>query len=410
MDPRGFLNSVLGALKSRLTSIVTRLKLYTSKNFWRTKVFSKFRELFSKLFDVKPKNAKDYYTVGRWMVSRKLAHAVVLAFGVVCLVFLLNSSSVFFGGGDSSLKTYRHNSILLKFADRDVRIKGRGGYIAYEGAVSKGAANGFGTLYDRDKNMVYQGEFVDNKYCGQGTSYFPGGAVTYTGDFADNLYNGKGTLYRPNGSMEYQGEFSRGLKHGTGNLYNDSSTLVFTGSFSQDHIVFSNLLDKTAPEVREMYKGDWVSYESSDGYAVYLPDIGAVYEASLAKDSVADEVKVYSVYVLDSVFYDGSKECDTISEVSEVLGSPVYEGNSEATMAEAVCIHELCKESAVLGGNIEMTLDQDYEEHINVKGFADDYTVYLYSFQKNGLVYTFVCNEKESDFAFYYIEQGSGEE
>ena len=174
---------------------------------------------FQKLFDVRPKNKKDYYPVFRWLVSKRLAYALVVACCVGGLFVLwMLSPSFLSGAAGSGIRTYKYNSIPLKFYEGTVQVLARDGHVAYIGQVSEGAANGQGTLKDKDGNLVYEGAFAHSMYNGTGTSYYPDGTVCYTGTFTDNLYNGTGQFYRQSGVLEYDGEYVAGRRTGVGSL------------------------------------------------------------------------------------------------------------------------------------------------------------------------------------------------
>lgn len=68
---------LLSTIKSKITPIVTKLKYWLSPAFWQAKVLTKLREFLSRIFAVKPRHKRDYYGFFGWLVSRRLAHAVV---------------------------------------------------------------------------------------------------------------------------------------------------------------------------------------------------------------------------------------------------------------------------------------------------------------------------------------------
>ena len=77
--------------------------------------------------------------------------------------------------------------------------------IKYEGNLENGIRNGYGKLYENDI-LVYDGEWVNNKYDGKGKLYFKNGNVKYDG----NWCNGKevsGINYFENGSLLFESAF-----------------------------------------------------------------------------------------------------------------------------------------------------------------------------------------------------------
>ena len=106
----------------------------------------------------------------------------------------------------------------------------------------------------------------------------------------------------------------------------------------------------------------------------------------------------------------GNDECTTIADLRKVFGTEVYEGNSIVTLPEAVSINYLNKQKQTLNGTVEMDTTDEFTDVITVNQLQDDYPVYLYSFRRNGLLYTFVCADKNDTFAFYSIMSEEGGE
>ena len=77
--------------------------------------------------------------------------------------------------------------------------------VKYVGNLENGIRNGYGKLYENDI-LVYEGEWVNNKYDGKGKLYFKNGNVKYDG----NWCNGKevsGINYFENGSLLFESAF-----------------------------------------------------------------------------------------------------------------------------------------------------------------------------------------------------------
>ena len=75
----------------------------------------------------------------------------------------------------------------------------------YVGEFRDNKRNGQGT-YTFPSGEKYVGEYRDDKRNGQGTLTFPNG-VKYVGEFRDNNYNGQGTLLGPTGEVVYKGQW-----------------------------------------------------------------------------------------------------------------------------------------------------------------------------------------------------------
>lgn len=401
---RQLLTTLINAIKAKITPLWTKLKLYTSKTYLQTVFLSKVRAFFSRHFDLKPKDKKDYYSVGNWLVSKRFAFAAVIVIGVLSLfyIFVINPPGVF-SSGDDGTPTYAYNSIPLRFTKGKVKIKAKSGYIAYEGAVEKGRASGYGTLYDKDGNTVYAGAFEKSKFNGTGKLYYPGDLLKYDGEFKENRYEGEGRLYRENGSLEYNGMFSKNQKNGEGSLYDESSNLVYTGNFLKDHLVYSDLLGKTSEELAQCYTGSSRVFMGADLFAVSMKDIDAVYAGSNDQNHLDEEVYVDQIYVLKDTFPVGKEDVSDIQQLKDYFKTVRYEGNSNATLAEAICINELSESREVFSGKVEMDTQEPFDDAVSITSFDRSYVLYLYSFEKDGLIYTFYCQERNQGFSMYSI-------
>ncbi len=404
-------NVLFSTIKTKFAAIVSRIRLWTSWNFIRVKIIGSIRDFFYKVLDIKPKDKNDYYTVFGWMISKRLAYAVIIIIGVLSIWYITATTRIFSSFGENGVRTYKYNSVLLRLAEGSVRIKGKSGYLAYEGQVSKGYVTGDGTLYSPDKLPVYKGGFEKNLYEGAGISYFDSGAMRYSGAFHKNLYEGNGTLYREDGTREYTGGFMAGHKEGDGQLFGKGDELIYEGSFSSDSIVYSEFLGKSAPEIRDKYFGGQVMYEdaSEEGaVAMHLPDINALYYAKSNGSAADNTVKIDSILVLTDTFRLGELEANEASELEEIFGSPVYEGNSYITFPEAVAINiRSSGDVATVKSRVGWDIDVVYSDDIIVEDYDKEYSVYVYTFKRGSLAYTFVCKGRGEGFYFYEITGNS---
>lgn len=398
---------LLSTIKSKITPIVTKLKYWLSPAFWQAKVLTKLREFLSRIFAVKPRHKRDYYGFFGWLVSRRLAHAVVIVVGLLSLAYLLFVNPVFrlAEGIGSGEKIYAYDSLPLRYMKGDVKIKAKSGYVAYEGAVSRGYASGNGTLYDKNNEVVYRGAFEKNKYNGIGILYYPSGQVHYEGEFRDNLFEGAGKLYRESGTMIYDGAFSAGKKEGTGILYNSSETPVFTGSFHADQLVYSQLLGKSASDISQIYTGESLLYIGDTQAVQVMTDIDAFFVADTAEESIEDSLVADELYVCKDVFTYGDNSCSTIADVKRVLGDPVFEGNSYVIFPEAVGIDLLQQQGADIGIDVALETEHPILEAYNVNSYDADALVYLYVFQKEETSYSFICEDQDGRFFMYALQQ-----
>ncbi|MDC7293998.1 MULTISPECIES: hypothetical protein [unclassified Butyrivibrio] len=410
MGGNELLNILIQSIKSKLTGLVTKIRLYTSWAYVKTRIVIKIRDFFVNLLGIKPRNKEDYFNVGRWMLSKRLIYAAVIMIGVLSIWYISSETTLFKNFSQDGIKTYKYNSLRLRTAKGHVKITGKSGYLAYDGNVENGYANGEGVLYNPAGNAVYIGTFEQNDYEGYGTENYPTGSLHYIGDFHDCYYEGKGTLYRENGTREYYGDFFQGKKNGTGTLYDVGENEIYSGSFSADNIVYSELLGKNATEVNECYKGHSTLYVASDESVVVMDEINALYRGVADEDALDDEVKVDSVYVLQNFFNIGNESIESISDLKDALGEPIYQGNSEVVLPEAVAINLLGKKKNIFQGPVKMDLEQTFSDVAEVNSFDRDYSVYIYTFLRGEIAYSFVCKEKSEYFEFYYLSNANDDD
>ncbi|MBR5420235.1 MAG: hypothetical protein IK115_03695 [Lachnospiraceae bacterium] len=404
MNGGNLFSILLSTIRSRFAYFTSRIRLWTSWNFIQSRVITRIREFFTKLFDVKPKNKNDYFHIFGWMVSKKLATSIIIICGVISIWYIVSVKQVFAGIGSSNgIRSYKYDSVQLRLAKDQVRILGKSGYLAYEGSVEKGYVSGQGTLYRPDGTMCYQGSFEKNNFEGQGKLYYPNGTQEYEGSFHNNLFDGLGKLYRENGSLLYDGNFLLGKKSGQGTLFGENSSQVFTGPFAADEIVFSTFLGKSTGDVGEIYSGARRVWSGEERFCVYMSDIGALYSGQVDGGALSDDVMINEIYVISDSFPLGSGWTQELSEITASMGEPYYEGNSTATLPEAVVINILNERAPSFYGPVEMKESHPFSDVTMVDRFDGTYGVYLTSYLNNGLVYTFVSKDRDGKFGFYFI-------
>ncbi len=399
-------NVLLNVFKARIVPLVTKAKLLLNPRFVLSRLTELIRRLVREVLNVRPRNKDDYYPIGNWLVSKKLAYAVVIVIGILCTVYIVSQKDALFpGNSESYIKTYNYNSILLKYAKGKVRIKGKSGWIAYEGEVSDAACNGKGTLTNPEGIVIYEGNFKSSMYEDEGTQYYENGILEYVGEFHENQYNGDGKLYRETGSLLYDGDFLRNMKDGTGKLYNTGGEEIYNGQFSQDKILFSSLLGKNSTEMAMIYNGNRKLYEAGSERVRVMNDINAMTEEITNSSSIESNATVSAVYVMENSIRIGSHDYTTFDGIQQVLGEPTYVGDSYATLPELMIINRLNDKSdvKVMNGSAEIVENELYTEYTEVESYDTDYIVYLHSYEKDGLVYNFVSGPDDTTFAFYYI-------
>lgn len=404
------MNKLFSTLKSsimvKFQPIFTKLRFWSTPAFWSTKVFTKARQFFTKLLDIKPKHKKDYYSIGRWLVSKRLAFAIVVALGIVCIMYINSTLPTKTAvDGEVSLPTYKYNSLALKFYSGSVNILAKDGHLAYTGPVAEGKVSGEGVLFDANGNAVYKGSFADNLFNGNGQLFYPEGGLRYQGGFSDNLFDGTGAYFGLTGSMIYEGDYILGKRSGHGRLNNSAGSQIFDGIFRNDEIVYSELMSKTTSEVSGMYSGISRIFSAGNEYCVTMDEIDAVYSAKDGTNSLEGEWTVGRIYVLKNSVSIGNASYSSIEDLTRLIGAADYYGTAWVNLPEAVCVNLLVDRGCESLAKVDMSVTADLEEVFTVNSYDKNYTIYLYSFVHDGLTFTFYCPKAGSnEFLMYSIE------
>ena len=112
-------------------------------------------------------------------------------------------------GNDEEFEKY--DKIIKSQIENMEIIKYDNGIQKYKGNIEQGLYEGRGILFNEEGKMIYNGFFKEGKYEGYGKEY-EDNKLIYKGFFLDGKYNGKGTLYCKDGDVKFEGEFVKGKK------------------------------------------------------------------------------------------------------------------------------------------------------------------------------------------------------
>lgn len=393
--------------RAKIMHLLVKLRMWSSPAYIKARVLLKVRDFFTKLLDVRPKHKQDYYSILYWLVSKRLAFALVVVLGLLSAFYIFTVlPDDFLQGGTEGVPTYKYRSIALKFHSGPVKILGRDGYVAYDGEVNDGVVTGKGVLYAPDGSRVYEGQFENNMYNGSGTQYYPSGVPQHVGTFVDNLYHGTGSHYRDNGTQEYNGGYENGLKSGAGVLYNSVGAPVFQGNFLHNEIVYSDFLARPTNEVSSLYSGATQVYQSQTEYCSVMSEIDALYSVKDGSNTLENQWKVDRIYVLKDQIQLSNQVCTNLRQLISQFGDPLYYGTAWVNLTEAVAWNLLAQRQPDLLEKVDMNARQGLEDIYTVSQYDRDFQIYLYTFEKEGLLYTFYFyGAGESDFLMYAMEK-----
>lgn len=337
-----------------------------------------------------PRDEQDYYRIGFWLVSKRLAFLITVIVCVASLWCIVQSLPVSLGSTEKGVPVFRYNSLPLKFYKGEAKVLAKSGYTAYIGHVDRGAAQGRGTLYTKEGNVLYKGQFSGNEY------------------------HGKGTLYRDNGTKVYAGAFDYGVRQGKGKLYNAGEELIYAGSFRNNEIVYEELAGTATEKVADRYTGQQILYEMDDAVCVAMPEIHALYSVRSGEDSVDGLWETTGVYVMAEAFAADDGKLRTVKELKEYFETLQYEGETILQFEDAAAMQQLAGPVKKKYG-IETAIETEGElaDARKVTGYTRNIECYIYTFEKDGFRYTFFSYAKNSGFGLYLIEKddraGKGE-
>lgn len=223
------------AVMNPFRRVVRRVQQFFNTNMITAKLAGPINAKVRKILGSEAKSPEDYFTIGRFWVSKALVYILVLG---TCAFVFIYFNWIAPPMSDSITTESRITSVYYDYDDMDLgeydgkaNIRAANGSVVYTGDIVKGVCTGKGTLWNQDGVLIYEGDFADNCFEGNGTRYYPSGKPLYVGEFSENQYSGRGTLYYPDGSVQYEGDFENGNFQGTGVEYNEKGIMIYEGEF-----------------------------------------------------------------------------------------------------------------------------------------------------------------------------------
>lgn len=306
-----------------IIAVVSRLKTLTLnpvRNFFRkiqmmininviaNKILKPITKKFRELFHIKPKSEEDYYSVGKFLVAKKLVAAAIVACCIAVISYFAFIAEpieqpVTTTTGIISDVYFDYDDIALTEYAGKANIRAANGSVVYIGDIKNGVCEGTGILYNQSGVLVYEGEFANNSYNGHGKGYAKDGSVQYEGEYVDNVYEGEGTLYYPSGQIQYTGQFADGFYSGNGFLYAENGELIYEGSFQNGQYHGNGVLYHDNG-IRS-YEGEFVMGKPQGTGTLYT-DAGRPYYTGIVADGdIAYESLVsLSLKEIDEMFYE----------------------------------------------------------------------------------------------------------
>ena len=187
------------AVMNPFQRVVRRIQQLFNANIITSKLVAPINAKVRKILSGEAKSPEDYFTVGRFWISRMLVYFLILAgCAAVFIYFNWIASPVSDTTATENVTTtvyYDYDDVDLGEYTGKANIRAANGNVVYTGDISAGVCTGNGTLWTQDGTLVYEGVFENNNFNGNGTMYYPGGTPQYTGEFKENQFSGSGVLY-----------------------------------------------------------------------------------------------------------------------------------------------------------------------------------------------------------------------
>ena len=275
----------------------------------------------------------------------------------------------------------------------------------YKGEVSNGKPNGFGTIYDKNDNIIYEGYFIKGNYDGTGKLY-ENKKLIYKGEFKNNNFNGIGTEYKDE-KISYKGNFDNNKKTGEGDIYIDEK-LVYTGELYKGKPTGDGVLYDYRNE-EKYFSGEWKYghpingnyYMTSANFDIKYKFINSNYELYLEYwDDENYDVNITEKngdLIYNKIYiYKGDLENDKISGFGKLYNKYTkdlyYEGEF--------------KNGNITGEGIEYYSNEDIKYEGTFKNGEYDGFGYLYYSNNNLKYHGYFENGKYEDEGILFYSNG----
>lgn len=369
---------------------------------------------YIKNFLTPPTSLNGYYTIGKFMIAKKLVKVVFLILSILSAIYLIvvlpeKIDSWLSNKGSNKIYTKYCTSRSLKKYSGFAKVMSKKSKAQYIGDVVNGVAKGKGTLYDKNGKVVYYGDFVNNEYFGKGNLYYKNGKVKYVGALQNNKYNGSGKLYCDNGKINYDGGFIQNLKSGKGTLYNDVGNEIFEGNFFNDKPAIETFIGRKIGNVKKSFLENEILYTYNNAVCLIYKNLGVMLFSENKDNSLNNEGVINKIYILDNkYFFDGPKlKRDELDKMYDNLkGVKAYTGYTKVLFSEMSVLDYLKKSGAVGCENLpDYGFENKYEDVWETKNYNSNDKLYMQSYEYNNLEYTFYFNYKDEKYIFYSIER-----
>lgn len=196
----------------------------------------------------------------------------------------------------------------------------------YEGEVKKNSFghdiyDGFGTVYDREGNVMYSGNWLEHAKHGDGEMYV-NGRLQFKGTFKKGKKEGFGRTYFDDGSVQYEGQFINDQYSGEGTLYYPATFLA----------EFADMRKKHQYEERPFFRGIFLQGMKKGQGEQFYPSGACQHKGEFLWNELSGFVTSYydvDVAAPDTIQYEGycfDSKRHGKGKLYNEAGELVYEG------------------------------------------------------------------------------------
>ncbi len=317
------------AVMNPFRRVIRRAQQLVNVNMISAKLVAPINDKIRKILSGEAKSPEDYFTVGRFWISKALVYILILA---SCAAVFIYFNWIAAPLATTIETESRVTSIYYDYDDMDLgeftgkaNIRGANGKVVYTGDIAAGVCSGYGKLWNQDGALVYEGEFQNNRYEGNGTQYYPSGKPYYEGEFKENVFSGEGILYYADGSVQYEGAFENGAFCGEGILYNEKGTIIYSGNFFNGAYhgagigFYSNGIKKYEGEYYMGRMQGEGTYYSSAGREIYMGKFARDYiqYESLLGCTMKDAMEMFRENPI--IYFSDGETCFLFSQAQIIL-------------------------------------------------------------------------------------------
>lgn len=306
-----------------------------------------------------------------------------------------NISGIRFSYNKENNHTFIHRQNSSKASLTHICEFDENGNLIYYGDINNHKKEGFGIQFGASSEIIYSGNFKNDKYNGEGTLYFPEGGMVqgsfengkvcgfavefdsdgckiYEGEFENNIYNGKGCKYLKTGAY-YEGKFENGSPVGELIGYDSNGMMTYKGNIVNDRYngkgiyYFNNQVVYEGEFKNNLYNGLGKEYQD-DGFS---------YEGEFKNNkrygfgtSFKDNKPIYKGYWKDDL-YDGLGMLYSNGQIRYLgefkngkMNGRINKVENNTTTQETICSNNKITYMRKFSLNADKTLNLEYEGFI----------------------------------------------